>query len=276
MRIAVISDIHSNLEALSAVLEAIDTLTVDEILCCGDIVGYMAEPNECIALLKQRSVIAVAGNHDLAAIGRKSVGTFWDIALHAILWTRKRLNDESHSYLATLPVVMQAHGTVVFHGALHPENGAEDLYLKYAADARLTIAELSKYCFGSRLGFFGHTHAPGGFELCGTKMAQVAPKALTLKSDASYLINPGAVGLDRIQPDQAKFVIYDPRSQEIEFHSALYDYDSALSKARLAGIADPLPLVRKLRRFRNKAYKSMIGRPFGDLVISKVDQNGRP
>lgn len=268
MRIAIISDVHSNLEALQSVLEAIDKIAADEILCCGDIVGYMANPNECIALLKQRGILAVAGNHDLAAIGRKSVGAFWDIALHAILWTREQLSPESCNYLSKLPVFLSAHGSVLFHGALHPESEPEDFYLRKIEDARLTIAKLNGHCFGSRLGFFGHTHEAGGFELFGNRLAQIGPQPIILRSDASYLINPGTVGVDRLRPNEATFVIYDSCSRQIEFHRVGYDYNASLAKARRAGIANPQPLLRKFRRVRNKAYKYFFGRPFGDFGIS--------
>lgn len=266
MRIAVIADIHSNLEALQSVLEAIDAVAVDEIFCCGDIVGYLANPNECIALMKQRGVITVAGNHDLAAVGRKSVGAFkWDIALHAILWTRKQLTPESWNFLANLPLVRPAQGSVLFHGALHPESEPEDFYLRTVEDAHLTIAKLTTHSSGSRLGFFGHTHVPGGFALRGNQLVQFGPQPFQLSSDASYLINPGALGLDRLRPNEANFVIYDRGSRRIEFHRVGYDYKTSLTKARHAGIADPLPLLRLVRRVRNKAFKTLFGRPFGDI-----------
>ena len=268
MRIAVISDIHSNLEALQSVLMEIDAVAVDEILCCGDIVGYMANPNECITLLKKRGVIAVAGNHDLATIGRKSTGGFWDIALHAVLWTRKQLTAESRNFLASLPLARSVHGSVLFHGALHPESEPEDFYLRTVEDARLTIAKLTNDFLGSRLGFFGHTHLPGGFALCGSQLAQVGPQQFQLKSGASYLINPGPVGLDRLRPDEANFVVYDTSWRRIEFHRVGYDYKTSLAKARRVGIADPLPLARSLRQMRNKAFKTLFGRPFGDIGTS--------
>src|SRR5689334_23366991 len=113
-RIAVFSDVHSNLHALEAVLAAIDALGIQEMVCCGDVVGYGAFPNECIELLRLRGIPTLAGNHDHAALGMTSVQFFNDIAKAAVYWTQERLSPESKQWLAKRPFTYQINEDFFF------------------------------------------------------------------------------------------------------------------------------------------------------------------
>src|SRR5262245_43284381 len=122
MRMAIISDVHSNLEALRATLDDISTQGTERILCLGDIVGYNTDPAECIALLQEYGAVCVAGNHDRAACGQIPTDDFGFVGTRAILWTRRQLGPEALSFLAGLPLKAEIGDEVIaVHGALHPE-----------------------------------------------------------------------------------------------------------------------------------------------------------
>ncbi len=118
MRYAIISDIHSNLEAFEAVLAEIEREPVDQIVCVGDIVGYAACPQDCIDIIRKREIPCVAGNHDYASVDKTSIQYFNPDARDAILWTREALGQEAMDYLANLPLTLDFDGFTLAHGTL--------------------------------------------------------------------------------------------------------------------------------------------------------------
>src|SRR6185503_8320952 len=140
MKYAVVSDIHANLEALTNVFRQIERSSVDAVVCLGDIVGYHANPNECIALLEAADALCITGNHDRAALGQKDLLRFSGRARRVIHWTKTALTDKSRAFLADLPQTRRvAHGASTdapaafeaffcVHGALHPEPN-DDIHL---------------------------------------------------------------------------------------------------------------------------------------------------
>src|SRR5262249_53572359 len=131
MKVAIISDIHANLEALQATLADIAAQRVDRIVCLGDVVGYNANPAECIALLRRLDVLCVAGNHDGGVSGQITTEGFCHPAARAVAWTRKRLPADALDYLAVLPLTANVqHHLVAVHGALHPDTGREMVRLE--------------------------------------------------------------------------------------------------------------------------------------------------
>lgn len=256
MRYAVMADVHANLEALTAVLEGIRRLKSDRIVCCGDLVGYHADPNDCVRLMRETDIVCIRGNHDMAACGKKDPRLMWDLAEKAIRWTRRELTEENAVFLATRPATLVVDERfLLIHGALHPADNPEDIHLEDAQDVRLSLEALA--CHPSRVSlcFYGHTHVPAVHRLWRGRIESLVVKTMTLERGAHYLVNPGSVGLSRDGDHRAAFLLYDSAASRIEFHRVAYDRMSSQHKTRRAGLVrDPVALrlfqraVRKLRR----------------------------
>src|SRR5262245_38641756 len=117
MRVAVVSDIHGNLHALEAVLDAVGREEPDELWCLGDVVGYGPRPNECCRLVRERADLCLAGNHDLAVLGAVDIEDFSGDAAEAALWTRGRLAEDARAFLASLPSSPEAHHVALLHAS---------------------------------------------------------------------------------------------------------------------------------------------------------------
>ena len=132
MRTAVLSDIHANLEALIAVLDRMKSLKVDDIVCLGDTVGYNANPNEVLDILRKEKAQCILGNHDACAAGLEEPDDFNPLARAAVLWTREQLSDENRLFLTGLPRELHIRDFFIFHGSIHDT----DRYIMYRDDAR--------------------------------------------------------------------------------------------------------------------------------------------
>jgi predicted phosphodiesterase len=252
MRYAVISDIHANIEALTSVFERIDRCSVDAIVCLGDIVGYHANPNECIALLEASGALCIAGNHDRAALGQKDLLRFSARARRAIYWTKGVLTDRSLSFLGELPlcrrVGVESAGVdrprfdafFCVHGALHPEPN-DDIHLTTHPRIEASLQQLASGRFGARLCFFGHTHHAVVHSYAASSRCSWGSIARVLNDpSAYYLANPGSVGEPRGTDGRAVFLIFDSVTGAVEFHRVSYDALACMAKAERAGLlAEP-------------------------------------
>ncbi len=252
MKLAILSDIHANLEALQATLRQISGQAVDRILCLGDIVGCNANPTECIALLRQFGPFCIAGNHDRAVCGQITTDGFSGAAARAVAWTRRRLSADDLDFLAALPLQLslQQH-LVAVHGALHPDTGCEFVRLDSDEKRRLSFEALAAHPSGARLCAFGHTHHLGIFQLQGGRVQAQMGDEVYLRDDAYYLINPGTVGQPLIADRRATYVILDSARQVVTIHRAEYDASIPLAKSRSAGLLprfSSLPLPQPLKR----------------------------
>jgi diadenosine tetraphosphatase ApaH/serine/threonine PP2A family protein phosphatase len=256
VRIALLSDVHANLEALRATLRRIAAQGVDGVVCLGDVVGYNADPVACIALLREVGALCVAGNHDRAVAGRITTAGFSAAAARGVLWTRRRLPDGERAFLAGLPLqACVADRLVAVHGALLPGGVGCDM-------TRLDSDERRRACFealrahpsGARICAFGHTHHLGIYELRGEgAMRACAGDRVVLREDAYYLVNPGTVGQPRSADRRASFLVLDTGRGTIAVHRTPYDHGTALAKARRAGLAPapsglPAPIRAALER----------------------------
>jgi predicted phosphodiesterase len=267
MKIAVVSDIHANLEAFTAVLADIRAARVDAILCCGDFVGYFANPNECIRLAREHQLLAVAGNHDLGVVLRKSLDRFWDVAANAILWTRPRLASDCGAWLDALPRIRAEFGCLLFHGALHPDDQPEDLHLEKDADIRLTLEALSHHSSRCRVAFYGHTHRQSAISFHAGEVRLEAGSTVHLSPAAWYLVNPGSVGLPRDGDPRAAWLLYDQSRGTLSFRRTQYDRAPCVAKARREGLLKPGSMVRLAWRLRNKVSRLLLGRDYGDRPL---------
>lgn len=244
MRLALISDIHANLEALQASLADIAAQDVDRIVCLGDIVGYNANPAECIALIRDANALCVAGNHDLAVCGRMPAKHFPAIAARAVAWTQRRLSWRDLQFLAGLP--LKAHvegGLVAVHGALHPQTQCATVRLDSDEKRLLSFQALIADPSGARLCAFGHTHEVGIYQFRGEAAAPGRDQTTKLHDDAYYLINPGSVGQPRNADQRASYIVLDLAQRQATVHRVAYDRAATLAATRQAGLAPALSFV---------------------------------
>ena len=242
MRYLIISDIHSNWEALEAVL-ADAAGDYDTIVCCGDIVGYGADPNAATDWVRKNVAAVVRGNHDKAATGSAAIEWFNAAATAATLWTRDSLDADNLAYLTELP-----EGPVLVNGfqVVHGSPLDEDEYIVTPGHA----AQLYGY-LGAAVTFFGHTHLQGGFLVHrnGTRIVErMSPtereKTEVLSDDFASLINPGSVGQPRDGDPRAAYAIYVPEEKSVRYRRVSYDIDTAQRKIIDAGL--PALLAHRL------------------------------
>jgi len=238
MRFLILSDIHSNLEALEAVL-ADSAGLYQQVVCLGDIVGYGADPNEVTAWVRRNCEAVIRGNHDRACTGMTDLRFFNPVAKVAAEWTRTQLDPDHLNYLSGLPGgPLDVADFRIVHGA--PLD--EDAYVISIDDAEAQFQSL-----GQGLVFFGHTHIQGGFgrsgsdgEVEGLSPYELAPVA----GEDALLVNPGSVGQPRDNDWHAAYAIYDAGTRQIEFRRCPYDVDATQRKIVEAGL--PLALAERL------------------------------
>jgi predicted phosphodiesterase len=235
MRYAIISDVHANLEALTQVLRQIDAEGIREIVCLGDIVGYHADPNACVALLRARGVRCVAGNHDRAAVGLRTSLQFNALGRRAIRWTRNELSDDSRGFLSDLPLFRCVDGEfLAVHGALHPVPN-DSIRLSRPDRIGHSFSALAAASHGARVCFFGHTHQRALYQHDGREVASIAGSPVLLSERYTYLVNPGSVGKSKCGT-HACFAVYETGCRELRFREVAFDRAPTVAKAEAAGL----------------------------------------
>lgn len=230
MRWGIFSDVHSNLEAFEAVIKAYKSQEIDGYLCVGDLVGYGANPVECIRMARDIARVTVAGNHDWAVSGLFSVDYFNEWAKQAVLWTQRRIGSADLSLLSSLSLVYETGDFVLVHGTLN--SPGEFNYLFDISEAAQTFGLMRK-----QLCFVGHTHSPGIF--IQDKKGEIdyqKEQRLKLREGCRYVVNVGSVGQPRDGNNKAGFCIYDSGKQEILLKRIAYDIGSAQKKIIEAGL----------------------------------------
>jgi predicted phosphodiesterase len=239
LRYLVISDIHANWEALEAVLEAAKG-QYEKIICCGDLIGYGADPNKVVAWVRDNCHAVIRGNHDKAGVDLDGLEWFNPVAKRATIWTHGVLTTENINYvrgLAMGPLMVEDFAMV--HGS--PLN--EDEYL-----VNLSEAEEAFGYQPAQVVFFGHTHVQGGFLWRQRKTGRIATVELDLDPGSAYLINPGSVGQPRDENPEAAYALFDSEAQTVSYQRTPYDIETAQGKIREAGLpavlADRLAIGR--------------------------------
>jgi diadenosine tetraphosphatase ApaH/serine/threonine PP2A family protein phosphatase len=222
VRYAILSDIHSNLEALNAVLRHIRRYnSVDELWCLGDIVGYGPDPKSCIALINEYSNSTVCGNHDLGAADQVNPKFFNPDAAIAIQWTKEQLKIEKE-YLAKLPVVLTRNQFTLVHGS------PRDPVWGYMFS--LPVAQENFNYFETKYCLVGHTHQPAIFkqEEPGREPIYIPfqPNIGQVLGKGRYIINPGSVGQPRDGDARASYAIYDDSARIIRLYRVEYDIEA--------------------------------------------------
>jgi len=240
MRYAVLGDIHSNLTALEAVLAAIRTHDVDQILSVGDVVGYGAAPTECIQLLRDHDAEVVMGNHDAAVVGELDTIFFNQHARVAVEWTRAALNGEDMAWLTCLPHTWEDEFVTLAHGSYDRPEVFNYVQTPADADASLELLE-RPVCF------IGHTHVP----VCMLRYADdplrtgyTHDREIDLKDAIVALINAGSVGQPRDDDPETGYVLYDSETRVVTFRRLSYDIEREVHRIRSAGL--PTVLAERL------------------------------
>ena len=234
MRYLIVSDIHSNWQALQAVLNHAEGHW-DQALCCGDLVGYGADPNPVTDWVRGHCAHTVRGNHDKISLDAEDLEWFNPVARAAAEWTRDALTPENAAFLAALP-----HGPAMVEDfeIVHGSPLDEDEYLVAASEAGEAFAYLER-----RLAFFGHTHLQGGFvwnrarvETIPSFIASQSAAPVELDSECAYLINPGSVGQPRDGDPRAAYAIYDSTGKLLTYLRTEYDIEGAQRRIMEAGL----------------------------------------
>jgi predicted phosphodiesterase len=249
----VLADIHGNLEALGAVIAALERRGVDRIVCLGDIVGYNANSNECVEMVKRVPIESVAGNHDLISLGRLGLEKCSDKAAYALRRTRKTLTPASREYLRTLEPARIYEGRFLMQ---HAGLGNVQQYIRSARQVGETAEALRRAHPGIMACFFGHTHDPKIYEV-GSGGVEEIENALEhpLAADKVTFVNPGSVDASRKREHKmAEFAVFDSAALRVELHRAPYDDRAVEEKAarggyRIGRLARPIYAAR--RRIRS-------------------------
>jgi diadenosine tetraphosphatase ApaH/serine/threonine PP2A family protein phosphatase len=235
--IAVISDIHGNLEALDAVLADARREAVDAVISLGDVVGYGADPNECIDRVMAETKVTVLGNHDAAACDLREAENFNDVARAAIRWTQEQLTPENRKILARVPLEFVENGARFVHASpADPHAWHYILTEQEAWDAFEACPE--PICF------VGHSHVPLRVLLRDGRLEVHQGDVLMVREEMRALINVGSVGQPRDGDWRASYAIFDPAAQRVILRRVEYDLAKASAKILAAGL--PEVLARRL------------------------------
>jgi len=227
---AILSDIHGNLEAIRAVAQDLRRERVERIAFLGDAVGYGADPNECLSLLKSLASLIVAGNHDYGAVGLTDVSYFNPLAKAAIIWTGKKLTEEGRAFLRGLPLWSEVEGITFVHAT--PNEPGEWDYIFTPPEARESFRAMS-----GEVAFIGHSHYPLIFAEKEDGIVSVFEKEeLILQEGMRYIINVGSVGQPRDRNPGAAYGLYDEGSRKYLLKRVPYDVPTAQKKILKAGL----------------------------------------
>jgi diadenosine tetraphosphatase ApaH/serine/threonine PP2A family protein phosphatase len=235
VRIAVFSDIHSNLHALDAVLADIERESPDELWCLGDVIGYGPRPNECIDLVRERATLSLCGNHDLAVLGSIDIAEFSGDAASAARWTREVLAEPQRAWLAELSPTAERGGVQLFHGS--PRDAVWDYVL--SEDAAFGSFELTT----APVVMVGHSHVALAIasddtgELAGGLAPAGTEEAL---GGRRWLLNPGSVGQPRDGDPRAGWILLDTAAGRASFRRVEYPIEATQAEMAEAGLPPTL------------------------------------
>ena len=238
MRIALISDIHANREALEAVLQDMEERHVDKIHCLGDVIGYGCDPVACLELVDKNCDLKLMGNHEYAAIGVVPLENMNRFARESIVWTRNQLGDREISMIADYDLSREAEDGLLVHAS--PFEPDEWHYIFTEREAVLGFES-----FQLRLAFHGHTHVPIIF--CQTpagRLRTIVGHDFDPDEDCRYLINVGSVGQPRDDDPRACYVVYDSKENAIDYHRVEYDFRA--TQAKMSKAEMPKMLIERL------------------------------
>jgi diadenosine tetraphosphatase ApaH/serine/threonine PP2A family protein phosphatase len=238
LRVAVLSDVHSNQPALEAVLAAAEEAGVEELWCLGDVVGYGAQPDACTELIRERCDLCLIGNHDLAVLGGLDISSFSETAAIAVEWTRENASAETLDFLRELAPAGSREGVGLFHAS--PRDPIWEYVLSFdQAQEGLDAME-------QRIGLIGHSHVslffsrPDQGRAGDIHGAQAGDGAVLGLESGSWLLNPGSTGQPRDGDPRAAWLELDTAAWTARFHRVPYDVVTAAETILAAGLPSQL------------------------------------
>ena len=231
MRTCILTDIHANLEALTAVLAAAEKQSVDRYVCLGDTVGYGADPNPCCDLVRATCDFAVLGNHDAAVAGRMDYSYYYAAAREVLDWTAQLITVQNLAWLKGL-VYSRPEGNVLYgHASPRDPSAFEYVFaLEQAEDLVIRAPRLH------HLSFIGHSHLQRAF-LLGSPVEDVWSERVRIDPDKTYLCSIGSCGQPRDYDPRACFGVWDDEAGVVEFHRVPYDAETTAAKILAAGLS---------------------------------------
>jgi diadenosine tetraphosphatase ApaH/serine/threonine PP2A family protein phosphatase len=235
---AVISDVHSNRQALESVLAAAEEAGAEEIWCLGDLVGYGADPDACTALIRERCHVCLVGNHDLAVLGALDISSFSETAAAAVEWTRERASEETLDFLRGLEPAGERESIGLYHAS------PRDPIWEYVLSVDQAEAGLDAQ--PQRIGLIGHSHIalfftrPPAPRPTYAQGAQAGDDAFLDLHSGEWLINPGSVGQPRDADSRAAWLLLDTEELTARFHRVDYDIAAAAQAIRDGGLPSAL------------------------------------
>lgn len=241
MILALVSDLHANHQAASAVFEKIETLDVDRVICLGDVVGYGGAPNEVCSLVRQHCDLTIIGNHDAAVAGLMDYSYYYQAAREALDWTVSTLDDDHLTWLRSLPYTASAGEACFSHGSpVYPES------FEYVFNLALARAHCSFHDRLQSVTFMGHTHLTRSWRFHDTDAEDVPVGPIDFEAGWKYLVTIGSVGQPRDYDPRACFLIYDTDEGSAHHIRVPYDIDGAAQGIREAGLSEHF--ARRLSR----------------------------
>ncbi|MGB0679174.1 MAG: metallophosphoesterase family protein [Polyangiales bacterium] len=227
MKIGIFSDVHANIEALSAVLACYKEEDIDTLYCLGDVVGYGASPEECASLIRQLTQVTILGNHDAAVAGRMDYSYYYDAARHALDTHAEQLSRENLHWLQSLPYKHELNdfGLHLCHGS--PLNIEEFDYIFSPEQARECLAIWDRL---APLTLIGHSHLCKVFALTEDDVEEIPATQFTLDPSRKYIVSIGSVGQPRDYDNRASYTIFDTERRQFEFRRIEYDIESAAAR----------------------------------------------
>jgi diadenosine tetraphosphatase ApaH/serine/threonine PP2A family protein phosphatase len=227
MRLGIFSDVHANIEALSAVMDAYDGESIDRYYCIGDVVGYGASPNECCNIIRERAEVTILGNHDAAVAGRMDYSYYYEAARNALDMHASVLTEGNMKWLKSLPYKFELNdlGVHLCHGSPLRLEEFEYIFAPEQARECLTIWD----DLGD-LTLIGHSHLCKVFALKMGEVEELPPKRFTMREGYKYIVSVGSVGQPRDYDNRASYTVFDTETRDFEFKRVEYDIESAASK----------------------------------------------
>jgi len=244
MRLGILSDIHANIEALSAVLEAFRHESIDVFYCLGDTVGYGGSPNEACDIVREVARVTIVGNHDAAVAGRMDYSYYYEAARHALDVHASMLSPENMAWLKTLPYQhkLDEIDVLLCHGS--PVRLEEFEYIFAPEQARECLPIWDKL---GHITLIGHSHLCKVFALTRSSVEELPAVDFDLAPDKKYIVSVGSVGQPRDFDNRASYTLYDSDKKRFEFRRVEYDIELAADK------------VLRIRLEKNFAHRLFIG-----------------
>lgn len=240
MKLVIFSDVHGNLEALTAVRESVALEDADRVICLGDVVGYGASPNECCRIVREIADEVVLGNHDAAVCGRMDLDYYYDSAHFVLTWTAGLLTEENMHWLRSLPVRWDSRGISFTHGSpVRPE------MFEYIFNIEHVISLVENDADLPVVAFLGHSHLYRTFAVAGREIYEVSALKYSMRRDTNYIVSVGSVGQPRDFDARACYAVFDTERKIFELKRVEYDVDRAAARIEKAGL--PVQFARRLK-----------------------------